>query len=41
MEQGHLKNIVQDILEMDLNDEWEVSQDSSDFNFITIYIRVV
>ena len=24
MEQGHLKNIVQDILEMDLNDEWEV-----------------
>merc|ERR1711970_1370648 len=27
MEQGHLKNIVQDILEMDLNDEWEVGSD--------------
>ena len=26
MEQGHLKNIVQDILEMDNNDEWEVKQ---------------
>jgi len=27
MEQGHLKNIVQDILEMDLNDEWELGSD--------------
>merc|ERR1712050_635457 len=27
MEQGHLKNIVQDILEMDLNDEWEIGSD--------------
>ena len=29
MEQGHLKNIVQDILEMDLNDEWEVGDGGS------------
>eukprot|EP00090_Calanus_glacialis_P006832 TRINITY_DN1533_c0_g1_i2.p1 TRINITY_DN1533_c0_g1~~TRINITY_DN1533_c0_g1_i2.p1 ORF type:complete len:166 (+),score=58.91 TRINITY_DN1533_c0_g1_i2:45-500(+) len=27
MEQGHLRNIVQDILEMDNNDEWELGSD--------------
>jgi len=27
MEQGHLKNIVQDILEMDNKDEWEIGSE--------------